>query len=306
MVVLPNLTYAYSIEIANASVIDLPVLQSVSQGMEISWNSIQNLSAPNLAYIGGSLNMTNNVQLDMLYLDLLVSVQGTLDVRNSPFLLDLGGVSSLSNIGGSLELLGDFTKYVQPCIRKARADDNISVSLASLQEVRGNALVQSSNIIDCSEVPSSIIQGTLTCQGLSSNTTITATPSASSSGNALSRGATAGIAVGVAVPLMLIAVAVGFCIWSRRRKAGKSSAPSGASMVLERSLDEDKHARLDISSPNEHDNTNPELGRSHSQQHQGPEGRHELPMVETAVSREVPFQGASSPYEMPTQTDDRE
>lgn len=109
---LPSLTYAYELSIANASSVDLTMLQSVSQNLDISYSQTQNFSCPGLTFVGGDLTMGNNGELAGLNLNELVDVQGTLAIEDNPVLMDLSGLSSLSNIGSALEIRGAFTKYV--------------------------------------------------------------------------------------------------------------------------------------------------------------------------------------------------
>ncbi|TKA71044.1 hypothetical protein B0A55_06322 [Friedmanniomyces simplex] len=105
---LPNLTYAYNLEIANASAIEMPVLQSVNQNLDISWNAIQNLTLPMLSYVGGDFGIRDNAQLAGMDLPDLVNVQGDLDIFGSPQLENLSGLSALSFIGKDLMLNGEF------------------------------------------------------------------------------------------------------------------------------------------------------------------------------------------------------
>ncbi|KAK1078414.1 cell wall protein Ecm33, partial [Friedmanniomyces endolithicus] len=49
---LPNLTYAYNMEITNASAVEMPMLQSINQNLDISYSAVQNLTLPVLSYVG--------------------------------------------------------------------------------------------------------------------------------------------------------------------------------------------------------------------------------------------------------------
>jgi hypothetical protein len=112
---LPNLTYAYNINISNASSVDIPLLKSVSQSLDISWNTFQNLSLPNLSYVGQEVNIANNAEMTELALDDLVNVQGGFSLVSNAQLEDLGGLSRLNYIGGNLNLDGDFVTYARFC-----------------------------------------------------------------------------------------------------------------------------------------------------------------------------------------------
>jgi hypothetical protein len=109
---LPNLTYAYSLEINNASEIDLPMLTSVSDGLSISYSKASALNIPELTYVGGDLVVSGNPYLDNFLLNELVNVQGDLEIIDNEALADLDGLPYLSSVGGDLRLMGAFDKYV--------------------------------------------------------------------------------------------------------------------------------------------------------------------------------------------------
>ena len=109
---LPYLTYAYNMEITNASVVEMPVLQSVNQHLDISWNQIQNLSLPELSYVGGDFGVNSNGQLADIDLPMLVNVQGNMEVRGNTQLEDLSGYSALAYVGKDLTLEGEFDQCV--------------------------------------------------------------------------------------------------------------------------------------------------------------------------------------------------
>lgn len=108
---LPNLTYAYSLEISNASEITLPMLSSVSDGMEIRYSDASELSMPELTYVGGDLVMSNNRHLDTLDFGELVNVQGNLQLEGNDELAEIKGLPYLSSVGGNLDLMGAFERY---------------------------------------------------------------------------------------------------------------------------------------------------------------------------------------------------
>ncbi|KAK0270787.1 cell wall protein Ecm33 [Friedmanniomyces endolithicus] len=105
---LPNLTYAYNVEITNASAIEMPVLQSINQNLDISYSAVQNLTLPVLSYVGGDLDVKNNAQLVGINMPDLVNVQGNVEISGSPQLEFLSGLSALSFIGKDLTLAGEF------------------------------------------------------------------------------------------------------------------------------------------------------------------------------------------------------
>ena len=107
---LPNLTYTYDLEIADAGAVLLPQLQSVSSKLNIDSIHSSNLSIPKLTYVGGDFNITDS-SFAQLYLDRMVNVQGSLNIMNNPRLTNLSGLSSVSYVGG-MDLVGAFTRQV--------------------------------------------------------------------------------------------------------------------------------------------------------------------------------------------------
>lgn len=107
---LPNLTYAYSLEISNASEITLPMLSSVSNGLDVTYSEVSELSMPELTYVGGDLAITNNRHLNTLELGELVNVQGNLNVTGNEELDEINRLPYLSSVGGDLNLMGAFER----------------------------------------------------------------------------------------------------------------------------------------------------------------------------------------------------
>jgi hypothetical protein len=115
----------------------------------------------------------------------------------------------------------------------ARADSRYSVSLPGLRSVVGSLDLQSTNQnVDCSAVPSSIVQGSYSCNGKSgttasatasrtaapTSTSTTASASAQKTSNSgMTNGAIAGIVVGAVAILTMLALLF-FFLWHRRRK----------------------------------------------------------------------------------------
>ncbi|KAK0859789.1 cell wall protein Ecm33 [Friedmanniomyces endolithicus] len=95
---LPNLTYAYNMEITNASAIEMPVLQSINQNLDISYSAVQNLTLPMLSYVGGDLDVKDNAQL--------VGIE-------MPDLVNVAQLPTLTSIGNNLTLTS--TDDTAPC-----------------------------------------------------------------------------------------------------------------------------------------------------------------------------------------------
>lgn len=136
---LPNLTYAYSLDINNASEITLPMLSSVSNGMQLSYSEASELSLPELTYVGGDLVISNNGQLDTLELDGLVNVQGNVQITGNDELGVIEGLPYLSSIGGNLELMGALNQYIRPRFPSKHLvrTDNVTASTCQPSESSG-------------------------------------------------------------------------------------------------------------------------------------------------------------------------
>ncbi|KAK5712334.1 cell wall protein Ecm33 [Elasticomyces elasticus] len=187
---LPNLTYAYNMEITNASAISMPVLQSVNQHLDISWNTIQNLSLPELNYVGGEFSVMNNAQLTEMDIPDLVNVQGDVEISDNHQLKELSGLSKLAYIGGDLTAQGEF-------------DD---ARLTSLGSVGGNISLQTTDgDATCADLPKTLARGTYAC-------------SAPGSGRkSISKGAIAGIVVAAVLGTAAIIGATLWCVLRRRK-----------------------------------------------------------------------------------------
>ncbi|KAK0926985.1 putative ubiquinone biosynthesis monooxygenase [Friedmanniomyces endolithicus] len=201
VVMLPNLTYAYDISVSNGSQVVLPRLQAVNGGMSIGSIKNPNISAPSLTFVGGDLSISD-CGLSELDSNELVNVQGSVNLVNNAQLADLSGLSSLSVVGG-LDLVGSFT----------------NTTLPSLRRVQGNALINSTQALNCSDISSTLVQGTYTCHAavfVSASTSNAASPPS----HGLTGGAIGGIVVGIIVALALLATGL-LVIYRRQQRAGR-------------------------------------------------------------------------------------
>lgn len=103
---LPNLTYAYSLEIDNANEISLPMLSSVSNGLRVSNSDVSELSISELTFVGGDLVISGNRNLAELGMEELINVQGDLEIVDNNDLVEIKGLPYLSSVGGDLSLTG--------------------------------------------------------------------------------------------------------------------------------------------------------------------------------------------------------
>ena len=109
---LPSLIYSYNLEIEGVNDIQLPQLQSVSNGFTVSDSGVHKIATPELLFVGGDFNLANNPNLNTLELSGLVNVQGDMSVVNNTDLMNLDGLPTLSSVGGALDLEGSFNQCV--------------------------------------------------------------------------------------------------------------------------------------------------------------------------------------------------
>lgn len=203
---LPNLTNACSVSISNATGIGMPLLQTVSQDLNIGWNNIQILSLPKLQDIGGELNIESNFHMSSLSMAELVDVQGNMTIMYNQNLESLQGFPALSFVGGNMTLEGDYTRFVSILLHILNIiyaeGTTSSISLPSLHVIRGDLILESTRASDCFSIPSSAVEGKYTCTS-SGNSVV---PSGGSS-----KGASVGIAVGSLTAVVLVCIGIVWC-----------------------------------------------------------------------------------------------
>jgi len=193
---LPDLLWAGTISVRNASSVSIPSLSAVNQSLGFYGNFFQSLSAPNLTRVGATLAFVSNDQLANLTLPQLTTIVGGLQVANNSALTAIDGFSALKDINGAALLTGVFK----------------NVSFPAIQEVQGTfTLLSTENITDdCSyfqsiQGKSNIILGTVFCHGhdaTAANQT-NGTVSGSGSGTSSASGSSASPSKGAAAGLML-------------------------------------------------------------------------------------------------------
>lgn len=131
---LESLVSSRNITIRDTSSISLPLLEYVHTSLELIENQFSSANLPNLKFIGGTLGIINNVNLDHVDLNNITDISGGLIVSNNSKLRKINFFSSLKQIGGAIFFDGKF-------------DD---ISFESLKLVKGSAFIKSSStLLDC-------------------------------------------------------------------------------------------------------------------------------------------------------------
>ncbi|RDL35878.1 Uncharacterized protein BP5553_06490 [Venustampulla echinocandica] len=114
---LPDLRSVGAITIGNAGHIYIPSLSETLASMEMSNNTFNVFSAPNLTNIGGSLIVRNNDLLDDLSIPLLTSAKGGITVANNAALHMINDLGQLWFCQGNITLSGYFSNVTLPSLR---------------------------------------------------------------------------------------------------------------------------------------------------------------------------------------------
>jgi hypothetical protein len=184
-------------------------------------SGLTELIAPDLDTLKGALTLDGLDSLTTLTMSGLSRVSSGITITSNSQLesLDFG---QLEEVDGQLLLTGSFKRSVQSLIEKFRAGlTNDSVSLQSLDQVKGQTIIRGGKSMSCGTLNSlqsdGVFQGGYSC-------------SAGASGNALSAGEKGGIAVGVIVGVLLLLLLLWYMLRQRRqRKNGRGRADSSPS-----------------------------------------------------------------------------
>ncbi|KAL3234248.1 Sporulation-specific protein 22 [Nakaseomyces bracarensis] len=131
---LNSLVSTRNITIRDTSSISLQSLEYVHTSLELIENQFISANLPNLKFIGGTLGIINNVNLEHVNLNNLTDISGGLIVSNNDKLRRINFFSSLKQIGGAIHFEGRF-------------DD---ISFEKLKLVKGSAFIKStSTLLDC-------------------------------------------------------------------------------------------------------------------------------------------------------------
>ncbi|KAJ5150301.1 hypothetical protein N7448_001879 [Penicillium atrosanguineum] len=165
------------------------------------------LIAPDLDTVKGALTLNGLDSLTALTMNALSKVSSELSIAKNSRLKTVH-FEGLEEVEGQLILTGSFK----------------SVSLPSLDQVKGRTIIRGGSCMSCSTFDSlksdEVFKGEYLC-------------STGSPGNSLSAGAKGGIAVGIIVAVLLILLLLWYMIWQRRqRKSRRSGADSSPSLAV--------------------------------------------------------------------------
>ncbi|KAJ5175791.1 uncharacterized protein N7482_001668, partial [Penicillium canariense] len=167
-------------------------------------SGLTKLIVPDLETLQGALTLVNLESLTDLTMSALSEVSSGIIITGNSMLKSLN-LEKLEKVDGQLELTGSFT----------------SVSLPSLDEVKGQTTIRGAKVLSCKTLDSlqseGVYQGAYSC---------TATDS---SGASLSPGTKGGIAVGVIVGVILILLLLWYVLRRRRNRKNRSTSLESSS-----------------------------------------------------------------------------
>ena len=108
---MPIVPYAYCFTFSNVTGLDLSMLESVIEDLELSGNSAQRLAVPQLGFVGGDLDRFNNVELTDMDLDSLAGNGGSLTIVSNAILDTIDVLSLLGSVHDAITLIGAFERY---------------------------------------------------------------------------------------------------------------------------------------------------------------------------------------------------
>jgi hypothetical protein len=104
----PNLQTASNLTFRSCPSISIPSLSNVTGSLGFYENTVTNIAAPNLTFVGGTLAVNTNVQLTNISMPILKTIQGGFQVQNNTQLKQ-ASFPALQTIGGALDFYGNFT-----------------------------------------------------------------------------------------------------------------------------------------------------------------------------------------------------
>lgn len=194
-VTMPNLVWIANMTIANVTEFSTPSLEVVNGSARFDSNYFETFIAPNMTSTeSGDISFINNPSLTNITFSGLTKLGGALTVINNTRLEELTGFPKLADVGGAIQLGGNFS----------------SVKFPSLEDVKGTFKLSSTNDISssCDELkknaPGSqggngVIQGKFTCTSNNEKANTGNTDGGSSSSSSNSSSAAVNVHVNSAV-----------------------------------------------------------------------------------------------------------
>lgn len=132
---MPELEWANNIIIRDSMIVTLPKLQYVNESLEFIENHFEMLELTNLKYIGGTLGIIENKQLQKADLSNVTNIVGGLMINGNDKTRNIDFLPNLQQIGGAIQFTGNIDKTYFP----------------SLKLVKGSAVINSKSKLDCSQ-----------------------------------------------------------------------------------------------------------------------------------------------------------
>ncbi|OQE34636.1 hypothetical protein PENCOP_c016G06916 [Penicillium coprophilum] len=194
-------------------------------------SELTKIIAPDLDSVQGGVTLSTLNSLTAITMGALSQVSSSIIITGNPSLKTLG-FQELEEIEGQLVLTGSFD----------------SVSLPSLNQVKGHTVITGSSSMSCS-----------TLDSLKSNGVFKNGYSCVTGSSGLSPGAKGGIAVGVIVAVLLIVLVLWFILWRRRQRqrAGQTQSTVPSSSTRSTVLAHDEKAPISQGSVSPHEEPSP-------------------------------------------------
>ncbi|GAM82836.1 hypothetical protein ANO11243_008220 [Dothideomycetidae sp. 11243] len=156
---LPNLVTAYNMTFRNVSELNMPSLAGVNASLGFYGCDFSDFALPNITSVGGDISFIGNDEVTNITMPQLSHLTGALQMSANAALLDINGFPDLSQVGGAIDINGNFTNVTLPALKNVQGACNLQ-STADI----------SSTCTTFNNLHSSgTIQGKVTCAGKESN-----------------------------------------------------------------------------------------------------------------------------------------
>lgn len=163
---LPALLTAGGGIFSNVRTVNIDSLQNTTGDLVFANSTLTFISAPELIWISGNLNITNCTYINSLSFPKLKGIRGTLLIDGNALLKNITGFPALTTIGGSIDWSGSFDYATLPQISTVGGGINVQSSSHDFKcpfpELRTNGVVHGIGFICSGNVdnPVSGVNGT--------------------------------------------------------------------------------------------------------------------------------------------------